>query len=157
MDNIKVSANQFSRVTPSQNGAKERDEGFVAARADIRKDKTEGSHRSSNDSHPKRANDDNANIQNNSLVEQRRRDLAKQISTKELAQEQVKQAEELSALRQLESRAAANKQKIEGSYHAVQQNNHHHKAEEMRDKQSSSADTASKTKSQVPDPINLVV
>jgi len=157
MDNIKVSANQFSRVTPSQNGAKERDEGFVAARADIRKDKTEGSHSSSNDSQPKRSNDDNANIQNNSLVEQRRRDLAKQISTKELAQEQVKQAEELSALRQLESRAAANKQKIEGSYHAVQQDNHHHKAEEMRNKHTSSTDTASKTKSQVPDPINLVV
>ena len=160
MDKIKATSSQFNRVNPSQSGAKERDEGFVSSRADVSKAKSQVAATKSADAQAAKATDlvDN---RSNILVEQRKQALAKQISEKEKAREQQEKQEELSAQRQLEARAAANKQKIKSSYHAVQTNNNQPKPDDINSGQSAAQSTnqssADSSKPSGPDPINLVV
>ena len=155
MDNIKATAHQYSRVTPSQSGEKQRDEGFISSQTEASKQKREevksvAANQQSQLSHAAELIDKQTNV----LVEQRKQDLAVQVSEKDKSSEQIERLEELNAQRQLESRAAANKEKIKSSYSAVQVNSSQnqpetHKAEKNEQQQSQ--------KSSNPEPINLVV
>ena len=157
MDNIKAAAHQFSRVTPSQSGEKQRDEGYISSQTEASMQKREEgkgaavSH-SSQPSHASELVDRRTNI----LLEQRKQDLAVQVSEKEQSGEHIERIEELNAQRQLESRAAANKEKIKSSYAALQA--HTNKSDNVSAKVEQNVESQSQTqKSSNPEPINLVV
>lgn len=155
MDSIKAASHQSGRVTPSQSGAKERDEGFVASRNDVSRGNADDVKASAVAQKPESSqSNDVTDRRSNALVEQRKQELAKKASKQDGTQEQTERLEQLSAQRQLESRAAANKQKIKNSYDAVQQGNNQQHAEANRAAQSETTNTHQKSK---PEPINLVV
>jgi len=155
MDNIKAIAHQFSRVTPSQSGEKQRYEGFISAQADSSKSKREEVKNVAANHHAQfNQSSEITDRRTNALLEQRKQDMAAQLSEKDKARDRTDKQEELSAQRQLETRAAANKQKIKSSYSAVQSHNQQgkpdlHKAEQVAESQTK--------KSSNPEPINLVV
>lgn len=151
MDNMKITANQPHRVTQSQSGAKERDEGFVAAQVDANKAKHEAAPtNSSNDKaqHAQEASEDHSQ----KLIEQRKRALAEQLSERDKAREQSRQNEELSAQRKIESRAAANREKIKDSYDAVS-----HSDNQARSEKTAANESKAESSDNNKDPINLVV
>lgn len=154
MDNMKISTNQYDRVSPSQSGAKERDEGYVSSSAEANKARHEADVAKKNNNKPS-GSQDVSDDHSTRLIEQRKRALAEQLSEKDKAQEQRQQNEELSAQRQIESRAAANREKIKSSYDAVKHSDNHERAEKVVAEESRT-DRASKNETS-PDPINLVV
>lgn len=151
MDNMKISADQAHRVSPSHSGAKERDEGYVASQTSAQESKNDiavakGKQTTNSEFEPSEDHGKN-------LIEQRKRSLAQELSEKDKASEQQKKNEELSAQRQIESRAAVNREKIKGSYNEVSHN----------EKQASDAaknvekDNQNRSSGDAADPINLVV
>jgi len=152
MDNMKITAKQYDRLTPSQSGSRERDEGFVASQVDATKAKHDMV-ASKTDNTRANNSQDVSEDHSKRLIEQRKRDLAQQLSEKDQARDQMQQNEELSAQRKLESRAAANREKIKDSYDAVKQSdNEVIRAEKMVAEESKANNTDKYT-----DPINLVV
>lgn len=151
MDNIKITANQFDRVTPSQSGSKERDEGFVASQVTANKAQQE-TNVGKSDIHKQHNTEEVTDNRTNNLIEQRKRALAQHLTEKDKVNEQLKRNEELSAQRLIESRAAVNREKIKDSYDAVKDNDTQVKAEKIPVNESM-ADSSENNKN----PINLVV
>lgn len=151
MDNMKITSNQYDRVSPSQSGAKERDEGYVSSPQDAAKGRHEvGAGKANNPSAHTSTHVSEDHSQR--LIEQRKRDLAQQLSEQDKAREQMQQNEDLSAQRKLESRAAANREKIKDSYDAVKQSDNQARAEKM-----AADDSSPNNPDKHVDPINLVV
>ncbi len=154
MDNLKVSTQQFNRgVNPNQRTGKQRDEGFVASSVVENKDKRKTNAARHAHMH---ANTQQAIPEDRSaiLVEQRKQDMAQQLAEKEKAQQQLDKAQELSLQRQIEERAAVNKQKLKGSYAAVQQSDNQKQAQEAKMDKNKEAHSV---KDNPQDAINLVV
>jgi len=153
MDNMKISANQAHRISQSQSGAKERDEGFIASHASAHESKSERATvaKQSNSVHNER---DVAADRARNLIEQRKRSEAQQLSEKDKASEQQQKNDELSAQRQMESRAAANREKIKGSYDSVSRTD---KNIEEKSTNNVPKEGRNRNNEDKPDPINLVV
>lgn len=154
MDSLKISAHQVNReVNPNQRTGKQRDEGFVAASLAENKEKNKANaakHEQMHGNTKPAIEGDRSGI----LVEQRKQEMVQQLAEKEKAQQQLDKAQELSLQRQIEERAAANKQKLKGSYAAVQQSDSQQQVQETKaDKNRESH----QDKEMPPDPINLVV
>ena len=154
MDSMKITTNQYDRVSPSQSGSKERDEGYVSSPVDKNKDQHERNVAKTDNNKPHETQS-GSDDRSERLIEQRKRAQAEQLSKKDKAQEQRQQNEELSAQRQIESRAAANREKIKSSYDAVKHSDNHERAEKVVVEESR-AERASKN-DENSDPINLVV
>jgi len=153
MDNMKISANQAHRISQSQSGAKERDEGFIASHASAHESKSDTAAvaKQSNSVHNER---DVAADRARNLIEQRKRSEAQQLSEKDKASEQQQKNDELSAQRQIESRAAANREKIKGSYDSV---SHTNKNIDEKSTNNVPKESSNRNNEDKPDPINLVV
>ncbi len=133
MDNLKVSTQQFNRgVNPNQRTGKQRDEGFVASSLVENKDKKASAarheHMHANANTKQATPEDRSAI----LLEQRKQEMAQQLAEKEKAKQQLDKAQELSLQRQIEERAAVNKQKLKGSYAAVQQSDNQKQVQEAK-------------------------
>jgi len=154
MEQLKVSSTQFDRLSPGQRTAKERDEGFVSSTSDRERNNHHVSETQTKAMQPEQA--EQVDNKSNLLLEHRQQDLAKQVDGKERTQQEVERAAELSAQRQIESRAAANKEKIKNSYNAVQESENRQRSEEMHHREVSEKQKNSQTSSTT-EPINFVV
>lgn len=154
MDNLKVSSQQFNReVNSSQRVEKQRDESFIASSLVENKGKNNENAVKNDDLHTNNKQiipEDRSTV----LLEQRKQEMAQQLADKEKAKQQLEKSQELSRQRQIEERSAVNRQKLRGSYAAVQQSDSQKQAQET--------DTEQNTERQMdmhhaPDAINLVV
>lgn len=158
MDSIKISGQSANSVRQSQTVAKERDEGFIASQnSDAQRQSEKINSIKKNIAHSDSDTNSEFDTPSNILVEQRKQELAQQVSEKAASREQADKFEELSVQRKLESRSAVNSQKINNSYNVVQQDNNEQKVEQMRAEKSDSAKSSEMTKGRAPEPINLVV
>jgi len=154
MDNLKVSTHQFNRgVNSNQRTEKQRDESFIASSLTEDKGKNKANVEKTKEPH---ANEKSAVAEDRSaaLLEQRKQEKAQQLSEKERMSQSLDKSQELNVQRQIEDRSAANRQKLKGTYAAVQQ------SDKQKQAQESNADKSKESRSDrddAKDAINLVV
>ncbi len=154
MDNLKVSSQQFNReVNSSQRVEKQRDESFIASSLVENKDKNNENAVKNADLHANSRQtvpDDRSTV----LLEQRKQEMAERLSDKEKTNQQLEKSQELSLQRRIEERSAANRQKLKGSYAAVQQSDIEQQVQETDAEQNTEPRM---DKHHAQDAINLVV
>jgi len=156
MGNMKISSEPFDRgVNSSQRAEKQRDESFVAsALEDNAAEKNKSNSTNGDKAHTSEVQD-RGEDRSKLLVDSHRQDIAQQINAKEKMERQLEKVEELSQQRLIEERSSVNKQKLKGSYTAVQQSDNQKQAQETsaeKNKESRPNDDNSQD-----DAINLVV
>ena len=150
---MKISADQTHRISQSQSGAKERDEGFVASHVSAHESKQDTAVVAKKSDSVQNLRD-SAGDHARDLIEQRKRSEVQELSEKDKTNEQQQKNEVLSAQRQLESRAAVNREKIKDSYNAVSHANNNIEQKNTNNAPKESSNSNNKDRS---DPINLVV
>ncbi len=155
MNTLKISGQSFNRgVNSNQRAEKQRDESFIASSLVKNKDNKRSNEVANKDL---QANTQQTTAEDRSkvLLEQRKQEMAQQLSDKEKAQQQLEKSQELSMQRQIEERSAVNRQKLKGSYAAVQQNDNQQQAQEIKAEQNKEVRQEQEHHTQ--DAINLVV
>ena len=139
-------------MTPSQHVEKQRDESFISSHIKSIKDKNAVAveQREKQSQAMEELTEDRSSI----LADRRQQDLMQKMSAKERAEVLLERAEELSLQRQIESRAAMNREKLKGSYSAVQHNETQTKNNRAAEVSESSNNSRNKPDSEA---INLVV
>jgi len=154
MNTLKIAGQSFTRgVTSNQRAEKQRDESFIASSLVKNKDNKQSNGVANKDlqANTQQTTEDRSKV----LLEQRKQEMAQQLSDKEKAQQQVDKSQELSMQRQIEERSAVNRQKLKGSYAAVQQNDNQQQAQQIKAEQNKEVRQEQEHHTQ--DAINLVV